>query len=241
MILFIFGGLSGIVNASYSLNSTIHNTAWVPGHFHMTVAGPVFLSIIGMSLFLYAKLSGKKVRFKYFATIVPYIWMLGLVFFSHGMMAGGLMGEPRRTNLGMSYTNPESPLYNSHWIPTTTSTLIGGIIMTAAALLYFISFFATVFSKPLYERQLYLPVSEPLHKEKTVGILTNMKPWLVIMGALILFAYIPALNSVYKCSKPVNARFNTQSPVKDEPALKAPVLDIPVAPEPTGKSHHQSR
>src|SRR5690606_20887107 len=38
MILFIFGGLSGIVNASYSLNSIVHNTSWIPGHFHMTVA-----------------------------------------------------------------------------------------------------------------------------------------------------------------------------------------------------------
>jgi cytochrome c oxidase subunit 1 len=49
LILFIFGGLTGLVNASYSLNSVVHNTSWLPGHFHMTVAGPVFLAIIGMS------------------------------------------------------------------------------------------------------------------------------------------------------------------------------------------------
>jgi heme/copper-type cytochrome/quinol oxidase subunit 1 len=45
LILFIFGGLTGIVNASYQLNNMVHNTAWLPGHFHMTVAGPVFLGI----------------------------------------------------------------------------------------------------------------------------------------------------------------------------------------------------
>ncbi len=59
LILFIFGGLTGIVNASGVLNAVVHNTAWMPGHFHMTVAGPVFLSIIGMSLFLYSGLIGK--------------------------------------------------------------------------------------------------------------------------------------------------------------------------------------
>ncbi|MDE1191662.1 MAG: cbb3-type cytochrome c oxidase subunit I [Arachidicoccus sp.] len=213
LILFIFGGLSGIVNASYSLNAVIHNTAWVPGHFHMTVAGPVFLSIIGMSIYLYAKLSGKDIKYKYFATVVPYIWMIGLVFFSHGMMAGGLMGEPRRTNLGMSYTNPESPLFNNHWVPTTTSTLIGGIIMTTAALLYFISFFATVFSKPVREQVLELPVSEDLHHEKPLPILMNMKPWLVVMFILILFAYIPALREVFKYSSSVKAKYDVESPV----------------------------
>src|SRR6185436_2144244 len=39
LILFIFGGLTGIVNASYSLNNVVHNTSYQPGHFHMTVAG----------------------------------------------------------------------------------------------------------------------------------------------------------------------------------------------------------
>jgi len=61
LILFIFGGLTGIVNASYSLNNVVHNTAWLPGHFHMTVAGPVFLGIIGMSLYLISSLKGKNI------------------------------------------------------------------------------------------------------------------------------------------------------------------------------------
>lgn len=64
LILFIFGGLTGIVNASYQLNNVIHNTAWLPGHFHMTVAGPVFLAIIGMSTYLCATMSGKKSFFQ---------------------------------------------------------------------------------------------------------------------------------------------------------------------------------
>jgi cytochrome c oxidase subunit 1 len=60
LFIFIFGGLTGIVNSSSELNNIIHNTAWLPGHFHMTVAGPVFLGIIGMSLYLYSKTAGKK-------------------------------------------------------------------------------------------------------------------------------------------------------------------------------------
>ncbi|HEY0355207.1 MAG TPA: cbb3-type cytochrome c oxidase subunit I, partial [Flavisolibacter sp.] len=61
LIIFIFGGLTGIVNSSSELNNVVHNTAWLPGHFHMTVAGPVFLGIIGMSLYMYSKMAGKKI------------------------------------------------------------------------------------------------------------------------------------------------------------------------------------
>ncbi len=71
LILFIFGGLSGIVNASYSLNATVHNTSWLPGHFHMTVAGPVLLAILGLSLYIYSSVSGREVKHRSLATIVP--------------------------------------------------------------------------------------------------------------------------------------------------------------------------
>ena len=239
MILFIFGGLSGIVNASYSLNSIVHNTAWIPGHFHMTVAGPVFLSIIGMSLYIYPKLSGKEVKFKYFATIVPYMWTVGIFFFSHGLMAGGLMGEPRRTNLGLSYTNPDSPLYNTHWVPTTTYTLFGGIIMTAAALVFFISFFGTVFSKKVHEPKLELPEAEVLHKEKPIPFLMNLKPWLGIMLVLVLFAYVPALRDVYKYSAPVDGQYHTENPMKLTPSSSKAAL--PAAATPQGQAKEEKK
>ena len=49
---FLFGGITGIINASYSMNNLVHNTAWIPAHFHLTVGGPIFLGNLGMSLFL---------------------------------------------------------------------------------------------------------------------------------------------------------------------------------------------
>ena len=46
-ILFMFGGIGGLTNASYNVNLVIHNTSWVPGHFHLTVATAVTLTFIG--------------------------------------------------------------------------------------------------------------------------------------------------------------------------------------------------
>ena len=213
LILFIFGGVTGIVNASYSLNSVIHNTAWMPGHFHMTVAGPVFLGIVGMSLYIYTKLSGKKVFMPKVNTVIPYLWMIGMLIFSFGMSWGGLRGEPRRTNLGMSYLNPKSELFRSDWVPTTTMALLGGIIMFVAGMLFIIIFFGTVMSKKKEEGVLELPVSEAYHDEKRIPLFDKFKPWLVAMVIILLVAYIPVLMNVMKNSGPKAPPFNDNSPV----------------------------
>lgn len=200
LILFIFGGLTGLVNASYQLNSMVHNTAWMPGHFHMTVAGPVFLAIIGMSVYLISTLQGKKVFLPKVNVIIPYIWLFGVLIFSSGLMWGGLIGEPRRTNLGLTYLNPESSQYHPAWVPTTLLAMAGGIIMTIAGILYFIVFFGTLFTKKTSEATLDFPQAEVYHKEKRIKFFDSFTPWLVIMAILILIAYVPAIHDTLKNS-----------------------------------------
>jgi cytochrome c oxidase subunit I len=216
LILFIFGGVTGIINASYSLNSVIHNTAWLPGHFHMTVAGPVFLGIIGMSLYLYSTMSGKKVFMRKVATIIPYLWVIGMLIFSFGMSWGGLRGEPRRTNLGLTYLNPKNELFRPDWVPTTTLALLGGIIMFIAGMLFIVIFFGTILSKKTEAGKLDIPVSEAYHDEKRVALFDRFKPWLVTMVVIILIAYIPALINVNRNSGPGAPRFTIDNPVPAE-------------------------
>ena len=213
LILFIFGGVTGIVNASYSLNNVVHNTAWLPGHFHMTVAGPVFLGIVGMSLYLYSTMSGKKVFMPKVATIIPYLWVIGMLIFSFGMSWGGLRGEPRRTNLGTSYLNPDSPLFRADWVPTTTLALFGGIIMFIAGMLFIVVFFGTILRKKGEEGRLDIPVSEAYHDERRVPIFDRFKPWIVTMIIILLLAYVPALLNVNKNSGPKAPRFSIDNPV----------------------------
>ena len=215
LILFIFGGLSGIINGSYILNRLIHNTGWVPGHFHMTVAGPSILFILGFTLFMFNHVSGKPLKLKNTVTIIPYLWTIGVAFLSHGLMAGGLMGEPRRTNLGLTYTNPQSSMFNSHWVPSTTFTMIGGIIMGTAALLYFVCFFKMVFSKAKENPRIELPESEELHVEKDIPFLLTMKPWVIMAVVLIATTYIPSIKNVFKYGKPVRNQYQMENPVNN--------------------------
>lgn len=213
LILFIFGGLSGIINGSYTLNQIVHNTGWIPGHFHLTIAGPSILFIFGLTLFMFNHISGKPLKSKKTITIIPYLWMTGVTLLAHGLMAGGLMGEPRRTNLGLTYTNPESPLFNSRWVPSTTVTMVGGIIMGTAALLYFICFYRMVFSKTQKAPDIELPEAEELHTEKPIPFLLNMKPWIIISMILTATTYIPAIRNVFKYGRPVKNQFKIESPI----------------------------
>jgi cytochrome c oxidase subunit 1 len=194
----------------------------------MTVAGPVFLAIIGMSTYLFSKLSGKPIFLPKVNVIIPYLWVVGILIFSTGLSWGGLIGEPRRTNLGMTYLNPESPLYTPEWVPTTMLALAGGIIMTVASLLYFVVFFGTVFSKRREEPVLELPVSEPLHDEKRVPLFDTFKPWLVTMAVLIVIAYTPAIFDSLRNPGPGAPRFTPDNPVPVE-TNKTPSTNKPTA------------
>ncbi len=195
LIIFVFGGISGIVNASYNMNTAVHNTSWIPGHFHLTVAGPVLLSFLGMSLYMLSKLTGKEIKFKGFAFIPPYFYLVGVFIFSWGMMRGGLQGMPRRTNMGVTYANPDSPLYRPEWVPYEWVSVVGGVLMFTALAIFFLIFFATLIGKAKEQVSLEFPITEAYHDEAP-GIFANFKPWVITAIILIIIAYTPVLYDV---------------------------------------------
>jgi cytochrome c oxidase subunit 1 len=197
LVIFIFGGATGVINASYNLNNVVHNTSWLPAHFHQTIAGPVFLAYIGMSLFLVAGLMGRQIRFRTLNVWVPYVWTLGIMIFSTGLFIGGAAGEPRRTNMGMSYTDPQSHLYHADWGYAKMLGSIGGTIMTIAALMFFVVFFATLFGKRNKSSALELIVSEPYYDERVPAV-QSFAPWLVGAALLLVIAYAAPISQTIR-------------------------------------------
>ena len=215
LVIFIFGGISGIVNASYQMNTVVHNTAWIPGHFHLTVAGPVLLAFLGGSMYLVSQFMGKSVKMKGWTLSVPYIYTIGVSIFSWGMMRGGLIGMPRRTNTGASYANPESVLYQPDWMPYIDISVIGGTIMFIAIVIYIVTFFATVFSKSTVEEpeaEVEFPISEPIHNEPALW-LRNFKPYIIIALILIVLSYTPVIYDVLQSTTGGSLPFSPDSPV----------------------------
>jgi cytochrome c oxidase subunit 1 len=192
LLLFFAGGITGIVNASVQMNNLVHNTSWIPGHFHTTLGGPVFLAFTGMSLYLVSAVLGKPVFKPRWAVWVPWVWLLGVAVMSTPMSVNGLMGEPRRTNLGLTYLNPQSPLYQPDWQLGATVAAAGGVLMALAMLIWFVCFFGTLLRKRQAEPALEFPESGSLDQEDP-GWLGNFRPWIVVALVLLAISYGPPL------------------------------------------------
>lgn len=188
--LFFFGGIGGITNASYNINLVIHNTTWVPGHFHLTVASAVTLSFMGIAYWLVPFLTGKKLWRPKIAVVQTWIWFVGMAIFANAMHILGLLGAPRRTPLGQApYVPPE-------WSGRLLQTAIGGAILFVGAYLFVYILIRTVAAKqPAPEsEQVQIPVAEALRDPQQTPLwLDRWAPWLLGGLALILIAYGPQL------------------------------------------------
>jgi cytochrome c oxidase subunit 1 len=187
-ILFFFGGIGGITNASYNINLVIHNTAWVPGHFHLTVASAVTMSFMGISYWLVPYLTGKELISKKWATIQIWTWFVGMVIFSNAMHVVGLLGAPRRTPLGLAPYIPEE------WSGHLLRIGIGGTIMFFGMYIYLYLIAATAWSKKAKRVNVEIPLAESIHDpQDTPDWLDKWVPWLIGTVALLLIAYGPQL------------------------------------------------
>lgn len=220
LLIFIFGGVTGVINASYNMNQVVHNTAWIPAHFHLTVGGPVFLGILGMSLMILVGLGGRDVKMPKSAAWVPYIWMFGTFIMSGGQFVGGLLGEPRRTNLGLTYVNPESPAFRPDWWNTTHIAAVGGTIMFLSIVLYFVVLIRSLMQKKSAEKadQFAIPQSESYHDEH-VPALMNLRPWVIAGIIAIIVGYTPPLLELYRNNYAPVPGFKHDSPL---PAQEKP-------------------
>ncbi len=188
-ILFMFGGISGLTNASYNLNLVVHNTAWVPGHFHLTVATAVTLSFIGITYWMVPHLCGTQLWGRRVALVQAWTWFVGMVIFSNAMHMLGLLGAPRRTPLGEALYVPDE--WNGHLLRVS----IGGAILLVSVILYLVVMYKT-FRAPKVEAALVpeVPIAESLrHPQLTPVWLDRFKPWLIAAGLLVVLSYGPQL------------------------------------------------
>ncbi|EIJ78614.1 cytochrome c oxidase subunit I [Bacillus methanolicus PB1] len=194
MLAFIPGGAGGIVNASHQMNQVVHNTIWVTGHFHLTIATAVILTYFGISYWLIPHLTGRTLTKKMnkLAIVQGVLWAIGMTFMSGAMHAAGLLGAPRRSAFS-TYGDSQKAL---EWIPYQIAQAVGGTILFLSIILMLYIFINLAFFAPKGEQE--FPVGEVAEEaEKTPMVLENWKLWLGVTAALILFAYtIPLIDII---------------------------------------------
>ncbi|HEY8448141.1 MAG TPA: cbb3-type cytochrome c oxidase subunit I [Thermomicrobiales bacterium] len=185
MLVFLLGGTTGIINASYTVNKVVHNTAFVPGHFHLTVGTAVGLSVMGISYWLVPYLTGNALYGRRLAVAQGWLYAIGVLVFARGQIAGGLNGMPRRTAIGAATYELSS------WNLENWMTAIGGVLMAIAGLFFFIVIVGTLLSRKPAEK-LEIPVAEArFDSTRTLPLLDRLGFWFVIAALLVVLAYGP--------------------------------------------------
>lgn len=189
IVTFAFGGIGGIINASYNVDLVVHNTLWIVGHFHLTLATTVTLSFIGITYWLIPKLAGRELWSPRTAQAQVWLWIIGMLLFSGSHHLLGLrFGVPRRTMLGAA------SYLSSAWNPWLILAALGGVLVWLSLALYFIVVLGTVFASRKMAHPVEMPVAEAVRDiQETPLWLDAWKPWLVVTVVLILLSYGPPL------------------------------------------------
>jgi len=125
-----FGGAGGLINMSYQLNETVHNTQWVTGHFHLIFAGAIVLMYFMLAYDLWPQLTGCAPISPALIKTQIWLWFVGMLVLSMPWHLVGLLGMPRRMAY-YDFTHPD--LQSQAW--TVTVSAIGGFILLASGLL----------------------------------------------------------------------------------------------------------
>jgi len=185
MLLFIPAGAGGIINASNQMNAVVHNTLWVTGHFHLTVATSVALTFFGTVYWLIPSVTGRALtpRLNKLGIVQTVVWCVGMLFMSGSMHAVGLLGDPRRTAYTTYDDHPDAVL----WMPYHVAMAIGGIILFAGVLLIVFNVIALL-RAPKGETE-YPLADVQGGAEPTPKWLERWGVWLGLAAALIAIAY----------------------------------------------------
>jgi cytochrome c oxidase subunit 1 len=74
----------------------VHNTLRLPGHFHATVVSGTTLAFMGFTYYVIPLIFRKELKLKSWAKWQPYVFGVGMLLTSLGMIASGLQGVARR-------------------------------------------------------------------------------------------------------------------------------------------------
>ena len=186
LLLLAGGGFGGIINASYAMNALVHNTAWVPGHFHLIFGGTVALLYFGIAYHLWPKLTGRRLRSPGLALAQLWLWAIGMIVTSAPWHWLGLMGQPRRIS-----SAPYDISLVQAWQPFETLMVAGAVILTLSALLLLYGL-ATSQASGVREPGEGLAYAEPVH-----AVLSLPRPlngfalwnWILLFWMIAAYGY----------------------------------------------------
>ncbi|WP_243049206.1 b(o/a)3-type cytochrome-c oxidase subunit 1 [Dyella sp. RRB7] len=126
-----FGGAGGLINMSYQLDSTIHNTQWVTGHFHLIFGGAIVIMYFAIAYDLWPHLTGRAMQDLRLIRTQLWLWFIGMIVTTFPWHYVGILGMPRR----MAYYDYTAPGMSAEGVAVVMSA-VGGALLVLSALLF---------------------------------------------------------------------------------------------------------
>ena len=177
-----FGGAGGLVNMSYQLNETIHNTQWVTGHFHLIFAGAIVIMYFMVAYELWPQLTQCAALSPRLVKAQLWLWFVGMMVLTGPWHWVGLLGMPRR----MAYFDYNPPLIQPQAWTVVVSTLGGFVLLASALLFVFILASARKTAQPAEPFGFSIAVHAGA---KVPAALNGFRIWVALMVALTVVNY----------------------------------------------------
>ena len=128
-----FGGAGGLINMSYQLNSTIHNTQWVTGHFHLIFGGAIVIMYFAIAYDLWPHLTGRALDSFGLMRTQLWLWFIGMIVTTFPWHYVGILGMPRR----MAFYDYTDPADRARRRSSVDLSVVGGVILLVSGVLFF--------------------------------------------------------------------------------------------------------
>ncbi len=133
IMLFVIGGLTGIILATPSVDYQVHNSLFLIAHFHnMLIPGTLF-GMLAATNFWFPKAFGFRLE-KRWGRRAAYCWVIGFMLAFFPLYALGVLGMPRRS---LTFFEPA-------YLPWTIAAGCGAIVILFAMLFLLIQLWVSV-------------------------------------------------------------------------------------------------
>ena len=192
------GGAGGLINMSYQLNESVHNTQWVTGHFHLIFGGATVIMYFMIAYELWPQLRGAAPPPRW-VKLQLWLWFVGMLVVSLPWHLVGLLGMPRRMAY-YDYSNPA--LHPQAW--TVTASTFGAMLLVVSGLLFVVLLAST--RAPASEQRPVFTFARAASAHAVPAALNGFALWIGLMIALTLVNYgypIAQLAALKEASVPV--------------------------------------
>lgn len=208
MLIFVPAGAGGIINGSYQLNQMVHNTWFITGHFHLTLATSVVLTFFAISYWLIPVLTKRifTARLNRLAIIQTIFWVVGVLMMGGIMHIVGLLGAPRRTAYS-TYGNHELAL---SWLSYSQAIALGGVLLFIAIVLVLYIWVQLLWFAPKSDKTIEYPVGVINERaENPPPILERWSVWIGVSIALSIIAYAIPIYQIVTNNDPGSLPFRS--------------------------------